>query len=167
MTKLVRLDEWKLAPAEQLEFMRRVAEGDTPKVICEALGLPRSATMGHIKATPLLAAQYRSALETWVEALAHETVQIADDTEGAEDAAAVAAAKLRCDTRFRLAAKLYREMFGEDVKAAVQVNVNLGDIAREIRDLEQRLGIGQAAGMPSGAVIDVQPAEIVTTEPPI
>jgi hypothetical protein len=143
MSKLVAFEAWKLCEADQVVFMQRVAEGETPKAICEAMGLPRSYVLGYVKSTPVLCAQYRAALETWVESLAHETVKIADDVEGAEEASEVAAAKLRCDTRFRLASKLYREMFGEDVKPTVSVNISLGDVGREIRELEARLGIGE------------------------
>jgi hypothetical protein len=169
MSKLVALEQWKSAPSEQLAFMQRVAEGETPKAVCEAMGLPYSATMRHMKSTPALHAEYRSALETWVEALAHETVTIADGVSGAEEASAVAAAKLQCDTRFRLAARLYREMFGEDVKPNVSVTLNLGDVSREIRELESRLGIGlQAPREPLviDAVPDAVPA-LAATVPPI
>jgi hypothetical protein len=145
MSKMALFDEWKSSQSEQAVFMQRVAEGETPKKICEAMGLPYSATMRHVKSTAALYGEYRSALETWVESLAHETVTIADGVEGTEEASAVAAAKLRCDTRFRLAARLYREMFGEDVKPNVSVTLNLGDVAREIRELESRLGIGLQA----------------------
>jgi hypothetical protein len=153
MSKMARFDEWKSSPSEQGQFMQRVAEGETPKAVCEAMGLPYSATMRHLKSTPALYSEYRSALETWVESLAHQTVTIADDVEGTEEASKVAAAKLRCDTRFRLAAKLYREMFGEDVKPNVSVTLNLGDVAREIRELEARLGIGLNAPL----VIEAEP----------
>jgi hypothetical protein len=154
MSKMARFDEWKASTGEQGQFMQRVAEGETPKAVCEAMGLPYSATLRHVKSTAALYAEYRSALETWVESLAHETVTIADDVEGAEEASKVAAAKLRCDTRFRLAAKLYREMFGEDVKPNVSVTLNLGDVAREIRELEARLGIGLNAPL----VIEAEPS---------
>ncbi len=141
MSKLEALEVWKSAPADQMAFMARVAEGEPPKKICEAHGLPYSALMKHLKATPSLLAEYRSALETWVEALAHQTIELADGVAGSEDAAAVSAAKLAVDTRFRLASKLYREMFGEEVRAPVTVNLNLGDMAREIRELEAKLGV--------------------------
>lgn len=170
MGKLEEFEHWKEDGASQALFMQRVSEGnDTPKEICEAMGLPYSATMRHIKGTPPLFAEYRSALETWVEALAHETVTIADGVQGTDEAAQVAAAKLRCDTRFRLASKLYREMFGEDVKPALNVNISLGDVSREIRELEARLGISGAA-LPQPVVIDALPAPVVekvTSEPPI
>lgn len=165
MSKLVRLDEWKGSESSQATFMQRVSEGETPKDVCEAMGLPYSATMRHVKATPALHAEYRSALETWVESLAHETVEIADGIEGTEEASHVAAAKLRCDTRFRLASKLYREMFGEDVKPNVAVNISLGDVSREIRELEARLGVG---ALPQPVVIESLPAPVpVSNEPPI
>lgn len=169
MSKLARFDEWKADAAGQAAFMHRIAEGETPKAVCDAMGLPRSYLMQYVKATPALAAQYRSALETWVEALAHETVQIADDTEGAEDAATVAAAKLRCDTRFKIASKLYREMFGEDVKPTLSLTLNVGDVTREIRDLEARLGIGRVMDAELVETLPALPAasQPVRSEPPI
>lgn len=150
--------------------MQRIADGETPKDICVAQELPYSALMRHVKGTPALTAEYRSALETWVESLAHETVKIADDVEGAKEASEVAAAKLRCDTRFRIAAKLYREMFGEDVKPAFSVTLNVGDLSREIRELEGRLGIGRVlehSPEPHGLHVVPTIQEPTTQEPPI
>lgn len=160
MSKLVALESWKASAGDQSAFMQRVSEGEAPKAIADAQGLPHSLLMRHIKSTPVLYADYRAALETWVEALAHETVALADGVAGAEEGAQVAAAKLQVDTRFRLASKLYREMFGEDVKAPVNVNISLGDVAREIRELEARLGIGLPAAIPAP-----KPVEIVDAEP--
>lgn len=147
MSRLDNFERWKGSAPEQAVFMQRVADGETPKAICEAQELPYSALMRHVKAAPALTAEYRSALETWVESLAHETVKIADDVEDAQEASEVAAAKLRVDTRFRIAAKLYREMFGEDVKPAFSVTLNVGDISKEIAALEGRLGIGRVIEM--------------------
>ena len=144
MSKLVAFEQWRSGLGEQSAFMQRVAEGEPPREICAKQGLPYSMLMRHVKATPGLYAEYKAALETWVEALAHETVALADGVKGAEEAATVAAAKLAVDTRFRLASKLYREMFGEDVRAPLAVVVNLGNVAEEIRSLEARLGIGGA-----------------------
>lgn len=156
--KLEMLEMWKVDGESQGEFMRRVSEGETPRVICEALRLPYSRTMELIKSRPELKALYAGALETWVESLAHETVAIADGVAGSEEGATVSAAKLRVDTRFRLAAKLYREMFGEDMKPAAVVNISLGDVAREVRELEARLGIGRAEGvLPEAVVVDAEP----------
>jgi hypothetical protein len=45
-------------------------------------------------------------------------------------------------------------MFGEDVKPNVSVTLNLGDVAREIRELESRLGIGLQAPR----LIEAEPA---------
>lgn len=142
MGRLDYLERWKSAPSEQSAFFQRIAEGETPKAICKAQDLPYAALMRHVRGTPTLLGEYKAALQAWVEALAHETVEIADATEGTEEAAQVAAAKLRCDTRFRIAAKLFREEFGEDVKPALTLNLSVGDVVREIRELEARLGIG-------------------------
>lgn len=163
MSKLDAFEEWRSDDGSQRVFMQRVAEGEAPKKVCEAMGLPHSILMRHVKSTPALYSEYRSALETWVEALAHETVAIADATNGAQEASEVAAAKLRCDTRFRLAAKLYREMFGEDVKPTIALTLNVGDVTREIRELEARLGIGVSAPVAPAALPapEVQDAELI------
>jgi hypothetical protein len=140
--KLEMFEDWKTDALAQGEFFQRLAEGETPKEICKQQRLPYSMFMDYVKANPELKARYASALETWVESLAHETVAIADGVAGETEGASVSAAKLRVETRFKLASKLYREMFGEDMKPAVAVNISLGDVAREIRELEERLGIG-------------------------
>jgi len=150
--RLEMLEEWRGDVASQGGFMRRGAEGETPRGICGAMRLPYSRTMEVIKTRPELKALYAGALETWVESLAHETVAIADGVAGSEEGAEVSAAKLRVDTRFRLASKLYREMFGEDLKPAAVVNISLGDVAREVRELEERLGLRKAEV--AGVVVD-------------
>lgn len=71
--------------------------------------------------------------------LAESTVDIADDLVGAESNVEVQVAKLRSDNRWRLAAKLNPDAYGEK---QAQININLGDIAlsalrkREVIDVE-------------------------------
>jgi len=103
----------------------------------------------HVAGTPALNAEYENALAIWADALAQETLAIADETRGAQEATVVAAAKLRAETRMRLAGKWDRKRYGERDAGLVQVNVSLGDTAREIIELEARLGIRDGERLPA------------------
>lgn len=64
--------------------------------------------------------EYRGMMQVKADLLAHETLEIADraDTED------VALAKLRIDTRFKLAKHWYKELYG-DKEAAVKVDTQI------------------------------------------
>lgn len=135
-------DEWKADPLNWSMVVQRVAGGETLKEICEGQKQPYSLVAKHLASTPALNAEYEAARRIWADSLAQETVGIADAVEGADEAAHVSAAKLRVDTRLKLAGKLDRERYGEQEGPRIAVNINLGDMAREIRELEGRLGLG-------------------------
>ena len=134
-------EEWKAVPENWAMLIQRVAMGETLKEVCAGQGVAYSLAAKHIASTPTLKAEYDSALQIWADAMAQETVAIADAVEGADEAAHIAAAKLRVETRLKIAGKWDRERYGERDAGQVVVNVNLGDVAREIRALEERLGL--------------------------
>ena len=65
-------------------------------------------------------AEYRGMMQVKADLLAHETLEIADRAD-MED---VALAKLRIDTRFKLAKHWYKELYG-DKEAAVKVDTQI------------------------------------------
>lgn len=147
---IAAFEEWKADPRSWSELLQRVAEGETLPEVCKSKGLAYSLIAKHIAETPLLKAEYDAALQIWGDALAQETVKIADDATPET----IGPAKLQVDTRLKVAGKLDRERYGERERPAVAVNISLGDVAREIRELETRLGIG----LPSVTVVEQLPA---------
>lgn len=134
---IAAFEQWKLDERSWEEFFHRVADGETVQEFCASKSLAYSLVARHIAQTPLLKAQYDTALQLWGDALAQESVGIVD---GATPET-VSVRKLRAETRLRLAGKLDRERYGERDRPAVAVNISLGDVSREIRELEARLGI--------------------------
>lgn len=145
-----KFEEWRLAPENWSMLMQRVAMGETLKEVCAGQGMPYSLVAKHIAGTPTLKAEYDGALQIWADALGQETIKIADDATPET----VGPAKLQVDTRLKVAGKLYRERYGEREAPLVAVNVNLGDVAREIRALEERLGLR----LPEPKVVEALPA---------
>lgn len=101
-------------------------EGCSLSVIAEHRGLRTGELARWIFATPEREAAYRGMLRVKADLLAHETLEIGDgvDAGGENAGAVVAAAKLRIDTRFRLASKWDRRVYGEE-KGAVNVGVGV------------------------------------------
>ncbi len=91
---------------------QRVAEGERLKEICKSRGWPYSRVALWVAETEAVAKAYEQALRLGGDALAMETVSLAD---GAQPET-VGVAKLQVDTRFKLAGKLYRERYGEVVR---------------------------------------------------
>jgi hypothetical protein len=147
---LAAFEAWRADPLSASILVQRVAEGETLRDICASMGVAYSLVARHVAGTPALNAEYEAALAIWGDALAQETLAIADGTKGTAEAAVVAVAKLRAETRMRLAGKWDRKRYGERDAGLVQVNVNLGDTAREIQELEARLGIRDGARLPTG-----------------
>lgn len=144
-------------------LIQRVACGETLKEVCEGQGLAYSLVAKHIASVPAIKAEYDGALQIWADALAQETVAIADEQSEVEKKDGttydpdVARDKLRVETRLKLAGKLYRERYGEREAPLVALNVNLGDVAREIRMLEERLGLSAAKpveALPAPVTVD-------------
>ncbi len=142
---IAAFEAWKADPLSWTALVQRVAEGETLKDVCESLAVPYSLVAKHIAATPALKVEYDAALQIWGDSLAQESVGIVD---GATPETA-GVAKLRAETRIRLAGKLDRERYGEQARPAVAVHISLGDVAREIEVLEQRLGLRQPAAIPA------------------
>lgn len=159
---VAEFEAWCAAPGSWSELIQRVAEGEGIREICAAKKLPYSLVAKHIAAHPEVKAEYDAALSIWGDALAQESLGVADGVEGTDDSAAVAAAKLRVETRLKLAGMWDRERYGERDSGRVAVTINLGDAAREIRELEMRLGIVEkpAEALPSPKEVPVI-AEII------
>ena len=122
----------------ELAVFEMVARGMTKKRMLELLGISSGAFDKWLEKSAERASTYSRAREAGADALADETLSIADEAE--PQTAQVA--KLRIEARKWLAGKMNPAVYGE--KAGATVNLNLGDMALE--SLRKR---------PTSVVIDV------------
>lgn len=137
-------------------FERLTAEEpETLPEIAKSLKLPRGKFVEWY--TVVHRDKYDSALKVLTDAMAFEAIRIADDA----DPEKVAKAKLRVDVRVRTAARWDRERYGEREAPQLTVNVSLLDVAREIRELEAKLGLPAIEGE---KVVESLPAPVDAAE---
>ncbi len=116
---------WEVAvcdPETQNTIMEAVAEGTPLRAICKANKWPYSYVARWIAENPEVNACYEAALAIWGDSLAQETPGIADDAEPST----VAHAKLRVDTRLKLASRWNRQRYGETPQ--IQINAASGSL---------------------------------------
>lgn len=153
---MARLEDVKRdvnAPAVIFEKLTDAEHPRTLPEIAKEWRLPRGKFVEWF--TSAHRATYDSALKVLTDGLVFGALKIADDATPEQ----VAKAKLQIETRLKTAARWDRERYGEREPAGVAVVVSLGDVAKEIAALEQRLGIGVAApaALPAPVVIDAEP----------
>lgn len=107
----------------ELAVFEMVARGMTKRRMLELLNISSDAFDRWVKKSTERAATYSRAREAGADALADETLQIADEAE--PQTAQVA--KLRIEARKWLAGKMNPAVYGE--KAGTTVNLSLGDMA--------------------------------------
>jgi hypothetical protein len=115
------------------ELFQRMADGETLYEVCGAWDVPTGRVLTWLMADEKRHAMYLRALEVAAHGLVAQTVEIADEqpgqtASGGTDAGAVAHAKLRIETRFRVAAAHAKQMYGgKDVGGGgITVVVNRG-----------------------------------------
>jgi hypothetical protein len=115
-------------------FLSRIANNDKMGDIAASFGLSVDSLRGWLKATPKRKDRWMEARAARAEKLVEETESIADAVADAETSAQVAAAKLRIDNKWKVAAILHPE-FNPNPPAAIlnQLNnlggtVNLGQL---------------------------------------
>ena len=148
---------WGMAvdlPETLTEIVQRVAEGERLKTICKSKGWPYSVVAEWVAGNEGATKAYEQALRLAADDLALETVAIADDA-GPEE---VAKAKHQTDVRLRLAGRLYRERYGEQVQHNVVVD-SFGDMLKRVS--ERKLAAIKASQQPAitERVINEIPAE--------
>jgi|ERR1700691_958156 len=98
--------------------LKRLAEGNSLSQIAESFDMPRPCTvLCWVKNVPSFAEKYKEAREMQVYALMDQVIDIAD---AAIDKNTAAIAKVKIDTRFKLAGKLLPNIFGDKT----DINVN-------------------------------------------
>lgn len=123
------------------ELFQRMADGETVHEVCRAWDVPSGRILTWLMADEKRHAMYMRALEVAAHGLVADAVGIADESpgvtaQGSTDAGAVAHAKLRIDTRFRVAQAHAKQMYGgKDVGGGgITVVVNRGSKATETAD---------------------------------
>lgn len=134
-------------------IVQRVANGETLKEICVSRGWPYSLVAQWVVETAGMAGMYEQALALAGDALAAETVAISDDAAGCVNPHDVTAAKLRIDTRLKLASRWNRARYGETPN--VQINASSGSLISILAALPPMLGTE-----PERNEIDVTPAPV-------
>jgi len=103
-----------------------IGSGVLPTAFAESLGVSYAAFKRWVaRGGEARQSAYTRARQEGADTLAESTVAIADAVEHAESNTAVQAAKLRSDTRWRLAAARNPEQYGN---RPADININLGDI---------------------------------------
>ena len=143
-----RIERWEAERAGAVEVIfQRVADGETLKEVCKSRRWPYSVVARWVGETPEAARMYKLALELWADALATETVGIADRTDATE----VGLGKLQTDVRLKVASRLHRERYGD------RVEIN-GTVKHQHSLIAILSGMGAAA--PERVVEEVAPATI-------
>lgn len=111
------------------EILVRVAEGERLKEVCRGKGWPYSVVAREMAGNEEWRKGYEGALRLAADDMAQAVVGIADGA----DAETLGKAKLQADVRLKLAGKLYRERYGEQVQHNVLVD-SFGEMLRRVSD---------------------------------
>lgn len=121
----------------------QLASGVTTTKLCESLGFSVVAFRKWVeRGGDARVSSYARAKSMAGDSLAEQTLDLADSLDRADvTSAQVTLAKLRSDNRWRMAAALNKETYGN---APAQININIGDIAlsalrkREVIDVDAK-----------------------------
>ena len=148
--KAVAIQKPRISYNETLanEMLNRMASGQSLNSVCKLEHMPHIATVfGWIEKHPSFGEKYARARELAAHALFDQMIDIADDCskdlleDGSANNAAIQRARLRVDTRARIAGKLAPKVYGERVEQLAQtVNVTNNSLTIDGRSLgmEQR-----------------------------
>jgi hypothetical protein len=148
--KAVAISRPRISYSEALanEMLNRMASGQSLNSVCKLDHMPHIATVfDWIEKHPSFGEKYARARELAAHALFDQMIDIADDTsgdlldDGSANNAAIQRARLRVDTRARIAGKLAPKVYGERVEQLAQtVNVTNNSLTIDGRSLgtEQR-----------------------------
>jgi hypothetical protein len=120
-------------------LVQRLTDGSTLKEIATSLEVPYGKLAEWVTEDASRAEQYARASRIWVDGLARETVKIADETPPLKGAAQVA--KLQIDTRLRLASKLDRGTYGDQVAISGRIQDDRPPADRDQMLLELARGV--------------------------
>lgn len=99
--------------------VQRLTDGESLRDIAVSRKVPYGKLAEWITEDVGRAEQYARATRIWIDAEARSTIGIADGAEATK--VGISHAKLKVDTRLRVAGKLHREQYGEASQVSVQV----------------------------------------------
>lgn len=153
-----RWERDSIAPETVSVLVQRTVDGERLKTICKSRGWPHSVVAQWIAQREDVSKALTEARRIYAEDLAMETPEIAD---AETDKDAVAGAKHRTDVRFKLAALLDRDRFGQQV----QHNVSIDPFTEMLRRVsERRLAVMRQAQLPA-VERDITPIHALTEDP--
>lgn len=115
-------------PEVAADICSLLADGESMRKVCERLGMPNKATVFRWLAQhEEFRDQYAKATETRADAIFEEMIDIADNV--AEEAAAVAKARLRIDTRKWALARMNPKKYGDKVSQEIDHKSSDGSMA--------------------------------------
>jgi hypothetical protein len=117
--RFLELTSAERAPATLSEIVQRVGEGEKFVDICKALDQPYGRMREWLAKVPEREAAYYAARRLRADALADETIGIADGEGYPQNK------RIRIDTRFRLASFLDKQYYGDAPKIALSNTVVL------------------------------------------
>ena len=138
-------------PETLQEIVQRVAEGERLKQVCRSKGWPYSVVAQWMANNEAATKAYEQALRLAADDLALETIEIADEQAAVEKENGdvydpdVGRDKLRVDTRLKVASRLYRDRYGEQVQHNVMVD-SFGDMLKRVS--ERKLAAIKASQQP-------------------
>lgn len=139
---LARFREVIEDPTTMSVIAQRLTDGEALKDIAVAWKIPYGRLAEWIIEDRDRSEQYNQALQIWTDALAQESVRIADDAGEADSQVGVQRDKLRIETRLKLASKLNRARYGDAVEHKHTGSVSL---------------IAVLSSLPRGREIDATP----------
>ena len=148
-------EQWAIDVADPLTMdviTQRLSDGESLKEICRSRGWPKSFVWKWINNDPELKNAYDGALQAWADQMAQEAIQISDD---ADPETGVPHAKLRVDTRLKIAAKWDRQRYGETPN--VQINAQSGSLVAILSSLPALRAPEEDAPL---SAIDVTPVRV-------
>ena len=114
-------------------ILERSAEGLSLRKICKAKGWPYTYVARWIANDPQRNEALENVFKIRAEDLHEESLEIADEAKGAKDGTGVASAKLRVDTRMKLAQRWNRAKYGEQPN--LQINAQGGSLISILQGL--------------------------------
>jgi hypothetical protein len=139
MARLEELTAVGVAGETMGMLVQRLTDGSTLKEIATSLEVPYGKLAEWVTEDASRAEQYARASRIWVDSLARETVRISDDTGATKGEAQKA--KLRIDTRLRLASKLDRGTYGDQVAISGRIQDDRTPADRDQMLLELARGV--------------------------
>lgn len=144
-----RFDEWKGVEANVDAFFRELEGTETVagkrfRDACVAMKVPYTLMFAFVHGSDQLKARYESVLAAKADDLVHQAL---DDAEEAIDRDSAAGARVKADTKLRVASKWDRDRYGE--RLSVEKTISLTDDAGLIGTARDLLALARTGRLPA------------------